>query len=609
LDEISRLIISKGRQSVKEYKLEGRRIIIGRSTGDKSRGPDIDLTPDKSVSLEHACLYSEKDEWFIRDMGSTNGTLVGEKDIGMHGESVKVSTDVPIKIGETILMPTPANRHRATWEGLTLGFDFPPAINYALNHCGTPVLTNITVLNIGEKRSKEFSLTFSVPEYSHDVVIRIPPIDPCKIFEANNPAFTFKQERLELLTDRVITRLEVKTKERLLFKKNIWALGFYEWPYEPNFSRTLACFVQPGNPVVRNITSGAESFLEKITGTASFSDFEYIQHSASVNTILEALYNCIKDRYQIKYADPPISYELRSQVIRPPHEVVFDNETRKGIGTCVDLAILMASCLESLKLKPIIIVIKKNDWEQHAMAGCWETNAVNATPYLDSATVSAALAEGRIHLIECTGFSVNPDKSLSYDEAKKSAEDQFKMGKFLYVLDIFSLRNAPVGKITPIGFNADAETVRILRKCESFARKQGSMQINTSHLLYGFLTAGGEISRQIFKEVGVDINKAKEFVAKDVKGSFYGKPEESLNYGRVLDQSKNLASINHSSVEKVYHLWWSFLHLDSRHLDQVLESIDTNVIELLEKLNKALKSKGIEIKKPKDSFVGVKPRY
>ena len=148
-----------------------------------------------------------------------------------------------------------------------------------------------------------------------------------------------------------------------------------------------------------------------------------------------------------------------------------------------------------------------------------------------------------------------------------------------------------------------------MRKCESLARKQGSGQINTAHLLYGFLSAGGEISRQIFKQAGVDVNKAKEIVTEKVKGSLNGDPEESGNYRRVLDESKNLASINHLSMEKVYHLWWSFLHLDSRHLDHVLESIDTNVIELLEELNKVLKSNGIEIKKPKDSFVGVKPSY
>lgn len=132
-----KLTILKGKQPKKEYPLKGRSMIVGRSTEDQSWIPDIDLMPDEYVSKKHARLERKGNGWYVKDMGSTNRTFVGDKEIGELDEPTPVLPDVPIVMGKTILMIGPINRHRRTWHDLTLGFDFPLVINYALYHCAS----------------------------------------------------------------------------------------------------------------------------------------------------------------------------------------------------------------------------------------------------------------------------------------------------------------------------------------------------------------------------------------------------------------------------------------------------------------------------------------
>lgn len=61
------------------FHVEGRRAIVGRS-------PDAEIhLSDEGLSWEHACLRRIGDQFFIHDLGSTNGTFIdGERVHGLH---------------------------------------------------------------------------------------------------------------------------------------------------------------------------------------------------------------------------------------------------------------------------------------------------------------------------------------------------------------------------------------------------------------------------------------------------------------------------------------------------------------------------------------------
>jgi len=73
-------------------------IVIGRRPAPDQR-VDIDLDADEFVSRVHACIYQEEGQFWVRDLGSVNGTWVDGVEIE---EKTVVSPDTSITIGYTI---------------------------------------------------------------------------------------------------------------------------------------------------------------------------------------------------------------------------------------------------------------------------------------------------------------------------------------------------------------------------------------------------------------------------------------------------------------------------------------------------------------------------
>ncbi len=76
---MSKLIILQEDGSVAdEIKLEGKQMVIGR---DKELDISLD---DASVSRRHALLTPVFSQYFVEDLGSTNGTLLNDKRVRKH---------------------------------------------------------------------------------------------------------------------------------------------------------------------------------------------------------------------------------------------------------------------------------------------------------------------------------------------------------------------------------------------------------------------------------------------------------------------------------------------------------------------------------------------
>jgi len=85
-----RLFVSLGESSVNELKFDRGPIYIGRQMGSQV------FLPDKSVSRQHAVLYTTKDgDWIIEDLGSSNKTHVNSQAIHKqelsHNDVIRVA--------------------------------------------------------------------------------------------------------------------------------------------------------------------------------------------------------------------------------------------------------------------------------------------------------------------------------------------------------------------------------------------------------------------------------------------------------------------------------------------------------------------------------------
>lgn len=75
-------------------------VVIGRS--GEYVGVDIDLTPDQKVSRQHARILFDSAEWWIEDLGSSYGTLVGGEQIKDQGRR-RLRTGDSVQAGDTTL--------------------------------------------------------------------------------------------------------------------------------------------------------------------------------------------------------------------------------------------------------------------------------------------------------------------------------------------------------------------------------------------------------------------------------------------------------------------------------------------------------------------------
>jgi len=101
----ARLVKLQGEQQCETWLLPlDRPALVGRS-GKKTSSLDIDLWPDTAVSRRHAMIWFDGEGWCIEDLRSTNGTVLGEKNI-RDQRAIRLAPGTKIQFGSTVLMLT-----------------------------------------------------------------------------------------------------------------------------------------------------------------------------------------------------------------------------------------------------------------------------------------------------------------------------------------------------------------------------------------------------------------------------------------------------------------------------------------------------------------------
>lgn len=102
----ARLMINRGRSAGKEFPVYEDEAYIGRWDADSGIFPDVDLDaddPEAKVSRRHARITRRGDQYFIEDLGSTNGTFVNRGRRLLPGDRQPLNDGDEIIIGKTFL--------------------------------------------------------------------------------------------------------------------------------------------------------------------------------------------------------------------------------------------------------------------------------------------------------------------------------------------------------------------------------------------------------------------------------------------------------------------------------------------------------------------------
>jgi len=102
----ARLVIEKGRSSGKQFMLSDVESQIGRWDADGGIFPDVDLDtddPEAKVSRRHARITLNNGQYFLEDLGSTNGTFINRGKRLPPGQRQALCDGDEIIVGKTFL--------------------------------------------------------------------------------------------------------------------------------------------------------------------------------------------------------------------------------------------------------------------------------------------------------------------------------------------------------------------------------------------------------------------------------------------------------------------------------------------------------------------------
>jgi hypothetical protein len=171
--------------------------------------------------------------------------------------------------------------------------------------------------------------------------------------------------------------------------KPLKLLAVDEWVDTPELDAYLPSFVFPRDRAVARVIDSAQHYLMSLSDDcgAGFDGYQGVDPKAedpfeSVDLQARAIWSALSYDLPLSYINPPPTFTASSQRLRTPTDVI---EGRRG--TCIDLALLLAACLEYAGIYPVIFLL--ND---HAFPGYWRSEEVR-TKFIDMSpkTVAASL--------------------------------------------------------------------------------------------------------------------------------------------------------------------------------------------------------------------------
>lgn len=322
---------------------------------------------------------------------------------------------------------------------LKLDLIYCSTVNFAMQQNHVPIIRKMLLKNETEQAIDDVKISVSLsPNLTERTERVIDSVPQGATIEVKDLQINISAKYLFELTEKVSDEISIsvsKGDEDLITEKYpIEILPFDQWAGVAILPEMLSAFVTPNHPSISSIIHRASQFLEKWTGSPSLDEYQS-RNPDRVKKQMAAIYEAIAE-LNIVYCTPPASYEQTGQRIR-----MCDTILSAKLGTCIDMALFYASCLEAVGINPIVVII-----QGHAFAGGWLIDDTFADSVNDDVSLlTKRLADGinEIAVVETT--CMNAGKNLSFDSAMASGEDHLNDTlKFVLSVDIKRCRFAAI---------------------------------------------------------------------------------------------------------------------------------------------------------------------
>ena len=291
---------------------------------------------------------------------------------------------------------------------LNVDIDVDEEVNYSLLHNDRPLLNTLTITRLVKDPLEDISVEVELNLGAQNYPFR------CTELVLDEPQLVLAPSVVIPLTAALPRSLRERVKSTVYTKvtcdgriahestHRVTLIPVDEWVDDTNNNPWLPSFVLPRDPAILAIAQAARRYLVGITDNpeAGFDGYQSIDDeaddpSAGVDAQMQAIWTALVNEYRLQYINPPPAYSTRNQRLRTPTDIVASNS-----GTCIDLALLLASCLEYIDVNPVLVL-----QEGHAFAGYWRSSGLRFVRHgrTDSRRVPRLAASSRTAAVRFVG--------------------------------------------------------------------------------------------------------------------------------------------------------------------------------------------------------------
>ena len=299
-------------------------------------------------------------------------------------------------------------------------FSYLPCINYAIYNNNVPTCLECSITNQDSQDWKDIAIKVEGTD-TQELQIHLNQVSAGETVEINELNINPNVDKLIELTEAIYSsfKLSITCEGKIVFEKefSIYLMAYDQWCGTTIMPELLSTFVIPNHPLISRVINNAAKHLEKFSGSSSFDEYQ-TQNPNRVRMQVAAIYEALREESLI-YVSSPASFESYGQRVR-----LADKVLNEKLGTCLDLTLLFASCLEATGIHPIL-VLKKG----HIFVGAWLIDSIYSLPVSDDISfLVKESSDGINEMVFVESTCLTSESSVSFDEASETARHSLLEG-------------------------------------------------------------------------------------------------------------------------------------------------------------------------------------
>lgn len=323
--------------------------------------------------------------------------------------------------------------------GMVVEIEADPTLGYASIQNAVPVLRSLRLTNRTDRTFERLIVLITcAPSFAQGVKLqfdqfapgetrRLAPIDL-------RPDHSYLAELQEAVKASIRVSVLHEAEELAHVDHAITVLAYDQWAGTRALPELLAAFCMPNNPVVDVLVGKASKLLRSSHPDLSMDGYQSKSRDVVWKQV-SALYSVIAAE-GLQYAEPPASFGNDGQKIRTPDRILDGR-----VATCLDLAMLFASCFEQAGLHCAVLFK-----EGHAWVGVWLHSASFPDPLTDDVlAVRKRVMSGELLVFETTGVALHHSRRPSLRNATEQGNAHLlEEESFRYAVDIHRAREVQI---------------------------------------------------------------------------------------------------------------------------------------------------------------------